>query len=143
MIPSEPPPAGTVIRYGYLWKREAEAGRDEGTKERPVALILARPGGLGECVVLPITHSAPVDAALAIEIPGAERARLGLDGDRCWIVLTEFNAFVWPGVDLRPVPGREPRTVIYGALSRGLHARVVAAVQTLLRARRVGRVPRT
>lgn len=31
--------------------------------------------------------------------------RLGLDGERSWIVLDDFNEFVWPGYDLRPIPG--------------------------------------
>jgi hypothetical protein len=28
------PYAGLVIRYSFLWKREHEAGREEGTKDR-------------------------------------------------------------------------------------------------------------
>lgn len=29
-------------------------------------------------------------------------------------VTTEANAFIWPGPDIRPVPGRTPTTMIYG-----------------------------
>ena len=78
----------------------------------------------------------------AIEIPEAERARLGLDSDRCWIVVSEYNVFTWPGPDLRPIPGREPSTVIYGRLSRSLFEKVLIQAQTLLRAKLVRRVPR-
>jgi hypothetical protein len=36
----EPQP-GLVIRFSYLWKREADAGREEGVKDRPRAIVLA------------------------------------------------------------------------------------------------------
>ena len=29
---------------------------------------------------------------------------LGLDGERSWIILDDFNQFQWPGFDLRPIP---------------------------------------
>lgn len=64
--------------------------------------------GEQEVMVLPITHSAPQHVADAIEIPPATKQRLGLDSERSWIVITEANEFVWPGPDLRPVPGRLP-----------------------------------
>ena len=143
MIPSNPPIAGTVIRYSYLWKREADEGREDGEKDRPVALLLAKARDEGDCIVIPITHTPPDDSATAIEIPDTERARLDLDSERSWIILTEFNAFLWPGPDLRPVPGKEPGTVIYGTLSRGLYKRVLAQVQVLIRARMVNAVSRS
>jgi hypothetical protein len=31
---------------------------------------------------------------------------MGLDAGRSWVVVSEVNRFVWPGVDLRPVPGK-------------------------------------
>jgi hypothetical protein len=34
------PRPGLVIRYSYLWAREAEEGRDEGVKDRPCAIVL-------------------------------------------------------------------------------------------------------
>lgn len=142
MILREPPVAGTVLRYGYLWKREADAGQREG-KDRPVALVVGKRANDGECVVVPITHADPNDPALAIEIPDAERRRLGLDSERAWIVLAEFNAFFWPGHDLRPVSGRKPATVIYGRLSRGLYTRVLTRMKALLAARKVAGTPRT
>ena len=36
----EPRP-GLVIRFSYLWKPEADAGRVEGVKDRPCAIVLA------------------------------------------------------------------------------------------------------
>ena len=34
------PRPGLVIRYSYLWESEAGAGREEGVKDRPCAIIL-------------------------------------------------------------------------------------------------------
>jgi hypothetical protein len=49
-------------------------------------------------------------------IPALTKRRLGLDDDRSWIVLTEGNAFLWPGPDLRAAPGRGPGSVALGFL---------------------------
>lgn len=120
------PYAGLVIRYSYLWKREFDAGRDEGTKDRPCAIVMAviDEDGDKEVWVLPITHTPPVNAADAIEIPTLTKNRLGLDSERSWIVVTEANVFVWPGPDLRPVPGRDTSTIVYGALPPRFFAHV-------------------
>ena len=112
------PHAGLVIRYSYLWKREFDAGREEGTKDRPCAIVMTvvDEDGDKEVLVLPVTHSPPADPADAIEIPAATKSRLGLDGERSWIVIMEANEFVWPGPDLRTVPGRDESTIAYGPL---------------------------
>jgi hypothetical protein len=112
------PYAGLVIRYSCLWKREFEAGRDEGSKDRPCALVMTVVDADGDkqVLVLPITHTPPADPADAIEIPTATKNRLGLDSERSWIVITETNEFIWPGPDLRPVPGRDVSTAAYGPL---------------------------
>lgn len=107
------PRAGLVIRYSYLWQREAAAGREEGVKDRPCAIILAVEVEGGETVVyvLPITHSPPENPGDAVEIPQATKVRLGLDSERSWIVVSEGNSFVWPGPDLRPQTRRGPRNL--------------------------------
>lgn len=71
--------------------------------------------------VLPITHTPPADPADAIEIPVAVKARLRLDNQRSWIVLTESNRFVWPGPDLRAV---DTETGYFGPLPPALFAEV-------------------
>jgi hypothetical protein len=55
--------------------------------------------------VIPITHSPPRDAEDAVEMPPGLKRHLGLDDQPSWIVITELNDFVWPGVDLVPIPG--------------------------------------
>jgi len=116
------PRPGLVIRYSYLWESEARQGREEGIKDRPCAviLVLLREGEEHPIVrVLPITHTLPADRADALEIPTATKNRLGLDSERSWVVLTEANDFIWPGPDLRPIPGRDPNTAAYGFLPPG------------------------
>lgn len=103
------PVPGLVIRYAYLWKREADKGYIEGQKDRPCVVVLCIEDIDGEKVVTvaPITHSQPENGAAAIELTPATRRRLGLDGDKNWIVATEVNSFAWPGPDLAPTPSGE------------------------------------
>jgi hypothetical protein len=113
-----------VIRYSYLWKSEFEAGREEGVKDRPCAIItsvrLSPDAGYAIVMVAPITHSAPTHADAAIEIPSPIKRRLGLDDERSWIIATEINEFKWPGPDLRPQQGGDLRSVAYGYLPPGM-----------------------
>jgi hypothetical protein len=81
------------------------AFQDEGSRTRVYAL--------------PITHSPPAASEEAIEIPTVVKARLGLDGDRSWVVVSEANVFAWPGPDLRFLPGRGPESWVYGFLPPG------------------------
>lgn len=126
------PVPGQVIRYGYLWRDEARRGRDEGVKDRPCVVVLAvEEAGVDLIVyVAPVTHSPPRKSDEAVELPAATKRRLGMDGAPSWIVSTELNRFVWPGPDLRPIPGRSPQTVVYGfipgTLLRRLRDQIVA-----------------
>lgn len=113
------PVAGLVIRYAYLWRREYLEGQDEGVKDRPCAIILARQivDGETQVIVLPVTHEPPHDLQDAIEIPPDTKKRLGLDTDISWIVITEANSFAWPGPDLRPKQiGGDATDIAYGLL---------------------------
>lgn len=85
---------GAVIRYSYLWSREAAAGETEGRKFRPTAVGVRIPEANGEdvLVLFPITSKEPARARFAAEIPDTEKRRAGLDGNiRLWIVLEEYN----------------------------------------------------
>jgi hypothetical protein len=53
-----------------------------------------------QVAVVPITHLPHSDPHVAIEIPPAVKKDLGLDEERSWIVVDEFNTFTWPGYDL-------------------------------------------
>ncbi len=139
------PRPGLVIRYSYLWLHEHEQGKDEGTKDRPAAVIIVLDDDPQHplVTVLPITHTAPADSAAAIEIPTATKRRLGLDDDRSWIVVSEANDFRWPGHDLRPLPGEDPSTILYGVLPPGLFEAVRVRVLARVRDRGFSRVHRT
>lgn len=99
-------------------EQEADAGREEGSKDRPCTVVMTVVNEKEEQVVLvlPITHNSPSRPEDAIEVPAETKRRLRLDSDRSWIVITETNEFVWPGPDLRPIPGRDETTILYGAL---------------------------
>jgi PemK-like, MazF-like toxin of type II toxin-antitoxin system len=133
-----------VIRYGYLWLHEHERGQEEG-KDRPAAVIIVlEDEALRPLVtVLPITHAAPIDLAAAVEIPSATKQRLGLDADRSWILLNEANDFRWPGPDLRPIPGKNPSTVVYGILPPDFFQAVRRRVIERVRSGDLARLRRT
>ena len=119
----EPKP-GLVIRYDYLWSREASGGRDQG-KDRPACLVAATDSTAKPrfVVILPITHTPPSGDTVGIEIPPKVRRALGLDDDPCWVIVSEHNVDEWPNAGLRPLPGR-PGVFSYGFIPPGLFAQI-------------------
>jgi hypothetical protein len=103
------PIPGLVIRYAYLWKREADRGQIEGQKHRPCVVVVCVEEVEGEKIVTvaPITHSPPDQPEQALALTAATRRRLGLDEEKNWIMATEVNSFYWPGPDLAPTAGGE------------------------------------
>ena len=144
MLPDPVP--GLIIRYSYLWRREHLEGRDEGQKDRPCAIIAALrvdENGDTRVLVLPITHTPPNQKTLAVEIPAAVSNRLRLDEAASWVVLSEWNEFVWPGPDLRRLPGATDATVAYGMIPPGLFAKIRDRFLANVEAGRARRVQRT
>lgn len=139
------PRPGLVICYSYLWAEEHRGGREEGMKNRPCAIVAASQiiEGRNVVTVIPITHSPPNDPTLAIEIPAAIKVNLGLDGQPSWIMVSETNDFLWPGPDLRPVPGIRPARFDYGMLPPRFYAHVRTLLLQANRQRRLRRVERT
>jgi hypothetical protein len=140
------PVPGLVVRYGYLWAGEHLEGREEGRKDRPCAIIAAVRTEDVEGIrvlVLPITHRPPEDARFAIEIPAIVKRRLRLDGAQSWVVISEWNDFVWPGPDLRRLPDVDESTVAYGMLPPKLFAIVRDRFLALANAGAAVRVRRT
>jgi hypothetical protein len=91
------PIPGQVIRYSYLWADEYRRGREDSVKDRPCVIVMSVESlddGNEVVTVLPVTHSPPNEAALAVEIPHVTKLRLGLDDLRSWIVVSEANRFV-------------------------------------------------
>lgn len=85
-----------VIRYPYLWNREAQRSETEGRKGRPVAVGVRLPRPDGDLVMFfPINSKQPEASRFAAEIPSIEKRRAGLDPDRrLWIIMDEFNSDV-------------------------------------------------
>jgi hypothetical protein len=86
---------GCVIRFPYLWVREAERGETEGRKHRPVAVgvRISKPKGEDLLVLFPITSQSPTAGRFAVEIPEMEKRRAGLDAAlRLWIIFDEYNS---------------------------------------------------
>jgi hypothetical protein len=139
------PEPGLVIRYSYLWQREAEAGREDGLKERPCAIVLnvRNHEGRLQVTVLPITHAPPAQMRDAIEIPAPTKRRLGLDEQRSSIVMTEANQFLWPGPDLRPFQNGDLSTIVFGVLPPNLFLHLLDKYLGLDRTRKVRTVKRT
>ncbi|MGV3551901.1 hypothetical protein [Rhizobium sp.] len=139
MVTLPDPEPGLVIHYNYLWRSEADAGRESGVKDRPCAVILAlrRDKDKVTVVVAPITHSVPRDASVAIEVPPETKRRLGLDDAPSWLIADDLNYFLWPGPDLRPLPGAtSPHRFAYGYLSNAITHTAIAKVRELMRAGR-------
>ncbi|MBF5089082.1 hypothetical protein F1640_03335 [Novosphingobium sp. NBM11] len=120
------PVPGLVIRYAFLWSDEARRGQEEGTKDRPCAVLLTSTTDAGETLViaLPVTHTPPTDPDIAVELPLATKRRLGLDDARSWIIVTEGNRFIWPGPDLRISRPDDPSSAAYGQLPSALYEQV-------------------
>lgn len=125
-MPLPEPRPGLVIRYGYLWTREAAIGRDQG-KERPACLVAAMDSiALPRFVViLAITQARPDKGTVGVEIPAKVREALGLDDVPSWIIVSEHNVDEWPNGGLAPLPGR-PGVFSYGFIPPGLFAQVKA-----------------
>jgi hypothetical protein len=136
------PKPGLIVRYDYLWSREAAAGRDQG-KDRPTCLVaasdsLTRPRYV---VLLPITHSMPDAGTIGIEIPAKVKQAIGLDDAPSWVIISEYNVDEWPNAGLSPIPGR-PGSFSYGFIPPDLFAQIKAKFLELARQNKSGAVRR-
>jgi len=120
------PKPGLVIRYDYLWTREAAIGRQQ-SKERPACLVAASDYTVTPrfVVILPITHSAPAGDTVGIEIPHKVLQALGLDDARSWVLVSDHNVDEWPNAGLAPLPDR-PGVFSYGFIPPSLFAQIKA-----------------
>jgi hypothetical protein len=77
------PVSGLVISYSYLWEAEYRTGREEGTNDRPCAVVIATRAEDGDIVVTvaPVTHSPPGRTQDGVELPADVKRILGLDTD--------------------------------------------------------------
>jgi hypothetical protein len=129
--------AGLVVRYSYLWRYEADRGR-ENSKDRPACIVaaVAQDDGGKVVVLLPITHLPPAADTVAIEIPPRVKAHLGLDQERSWVIVSECNVDIWPSPDLVQIPGRSGACE-YGYLPPRLFELIRDEFLNLVRRKRV------
>lgn len=95
---TDAPKAGNVLRYPYLWARQAEHGETEGRKTRPCAVILSLKAGSGqtELRLCAVTTQPPHSGTHAVEVPEIEKRRAGLDSDvPLWVIVDEHNLDVF------------------------------------------------
>lgn len=136
------PTPGLVVRYDYLWSREAAVGHDQG-KDRPTCLVaasdsLTRPRYV---VLLPITHT-PLDGdTVGVEIPVKVKQALVLDDEPSWVVVSEHNIDEWPNAGLSPVPGK-PGAFAYGFVPPGLFKQIKTGFLELARQKKTDAVRR-
>ncbi len=81
---------GQVLRFFYLWKRQARVGEESGRKARPVCVVVRTAAMPGVVFLFPITSQLPETDRLSLAISEMECRRAGLDFP-CWIVLDEYN----------------------------------------------------
>lgn len=143
-MPLPKPAPGLVIRFGYVWKREAQAGRESGAKDRPCVIVLAVEtfGGRPVVTIVPVTHAKPDDESAAVRLVERVQRQLGLDTEPAWVVINEANRFVWPGPDLRPISSDEPDQFAYGFLPRDVFLDIRDRMVAWHRAHRVSIVRR-
>lgn len=81
---------GQVVRFHYVWKRQADAGEESGRKARPVCITVRSEGNPGRLFLFPITSQPPAAGKLALAFNQMECRRAGLTFP-CWIILDEYN----------------------------------------------------
>jgi hypothetical protein len=113
---------GLVIRYDYLWTREAAAGRWH-SERSPPCLIAATDREVEPrfVVILALVLSRPSRDSIGVEIP--VRVREALDDAPRWVIVSEHNVDAWPNTGLAHIPGR-PGIYAHGFIPPGLFAQV-------------------
>jgi hypothetical protein len=131
-----------VLRYDYLWSREALQGRQQ-SKDRPTCLVAASDSRTNPryVVLLPITHSPPSADTIGIAIPTKVKKAIGLDNEPSWVIISEYNVDEWPNAGLTQIPGN-PGIYSYGFLPPSLFATVKSKFGDLVREKRSRSVKR-
>lgn len=143
-MPVANPAAGLVIGYHYLWKREADLGREEGVKPRPVMVLATGAVGTNQKVwVVPFTTQTPELASDAVAIPQAVLRMLGLGDGPSWVMVTELNVFEWPGPDLAKLGSGDDADFVLGRVPPRLYDRVKTRLLEVQAAGALGSVGRS
>src|SRR5258708_11373746 len=121
MAPIPDPRPGLIFRYGYVWVRDFKKNPEFVGEDRPACIVmkvsedqedsLQAIGGSviepGDVIILPITTSPPRPGDTVIELSPDEKRICRVDpARRSWLVVSEFNADIWPNADMSLVQGQ-------------------------------------
>lgn len=135
------PRAGDIIRYRYLWAKEAADGFDA-KYARPCVIVHAKPvDGRFEVLVVPLTHEPQHDSKF-MKLPASVREASGLGDKDSYLVYNEANVFLWPSWDVVPVKSRDLSQVVRGSLTHGFYTGVRAEFDKLRETNKVTIVDR-
>ena len=81
---------GDLLRYYYLWARQADAGEESGRKARPVCIVVRTPTTPAALFLFPLTSQQPDATRTYIAVSEIECRRGGLDFPS-WLILDEYN----------------------------------------------------
>lgn len=81
---------GDVVRYYYLWARQAADGEESGRKARPVCVVVRTPAEPAALFLFPLTSQKPAPSRDALAVSEIECRRGGLDHPS-WLILDEYN----------------------------------------------------
>ena len=96
-----------------------------------------------DCFALLAMTGAVPAPYFAIDPSSKTRGRLGLDGARSWVLVSEVNRFVWTGADLRPISRGRPDRFEFGFLPPSLFRQIRERLAACARAQRLKSVERT
>lgn len=139
------PEPGLVIRYGFLWRDQADAGLENARKSRPCAIVVATALRSGQIIatVAPISRQPTADGIEAVQLPIVVKKRLGLDDADSWVRTHELNVFRWPGPDFDLAEPAGDRSFVYGLLPERIYSQIRDQVLRHQRAGRLSLVRRT
>lgn len=127
---------GQIVRFFYLWSREAAAGEESGRKARPTCVVVRTATAPGVVFLFPITSRLPGTDGVSLAISQMECRRAGLDFP-CWIILDEYNR-----VELDKAFDFETTTPI-GTFSPAFLKTVASTVKQAAAARKLAGVARS
>ncbi|SCW62589.1 hypothetical protein SAMN02927900_03263 [Rhizobium mongolense subsp. loessense] len=127
---------GQIVRFFYLWTRQAAVGEESGRKARPVCVVVRTAAVPGAVFLFPITTQFPDMDRLSLAISQIECRRAGLDFP-CWIILDEYNR-----VELDKAFDFES-TAPLGSFSPAFLKRIALTVKNAAAARRLAGITRS
>jgi hypothetical protein len=121
---------GDIVRFNYLWAREAKRGEETGRKSRPACIIVRTATTPAALFLLPLTSQPPQAGVAAIAVPETECRRAKLRPP-CWVIVDEYNRVIED--QFHDFESTEP----LGRLSLAFLRRVAAALKQEASARRL------